>query len=269
MDGGEIELSDYGLLQNSNSTSSNTQVSTSMDSFLDEFLKNTKTCTHTHTCNPPGPDAAHTHTCYHTHTQVFQSEEDDGTNDREPVVSKPRRASGNKEAVRKYREKKKAHTAFLEEEVKKLRVLNQHLVRKLQGQSMLEAEVLRLRGLLMDLRGKIDNELGVLSFQKQCNNTTTSFKEGDCGILQSNGTANGAGMGRQRCEKDTLCFHPQMGTSIEAIGGGGKMVVASWREGNCRPTIIDCRANANDIASAEGYSFDAVEALVSSASQAD
>jgi len=125
---------------------------------FDDFLKSTTACTHTHTCNPPGPSAAmHTHTCLHTHTQVVASDEE---------LRKPRKPLGNREAVRKYREKKKAHAAFLEEEVKKLRATNQQLLRRLQGHAALEAEVVRLRGLLFDVGGKIDAEIDSLPFQK-------------------------------------------------------------------------------------------------------
>ncbi|KAJ0094314.1 hypothetical protein Patl1_17074 [Pistacia atlantica] len=185
----------------------NTDNSASVDLFLDELLKTTRTCTHTHTCNPPGPDlAVHTHTCYHTHTRHSSL--------------KPRRPKGNREAVRKYREKKKAHTAYLEEEVKKLRLLNQQLVRKLQGQAILEAEVARLRGLLAHLKAKIDDELGIFPFQKQCD-TSTVWKEDDCG--------------------------------------------------NCHLAIIDCQANRHDhlMNADQGQTLDAVEAMVSSASQAE
>ncbi|KAK7831283.1 basic leucine zipper 23 [Quercus suber] len=119
MDDGEVELSDNVQLSNPDS-SIDFPATTSIDSFLDDLLKNTRTCTHTHTCNPPGPEAAHTHTCYHTHTQVLSSQEDEQPNNKKKTSSKPRRQSGNREAVRKYREKKKAHTAYLEEEVKKL-----------------------------------------------------------------------------------------------------------------------------------------------------
>ena len=29
-------------------------------------------CSHTHSCNPPGPeDASHSHTCFHTHTHLI------------------------------------------------------------------------------------------------------------------------------------------------------------------------------------------------------
>lgn len=231
MDDGEIEIPDQGFLSNPY-PSSTIQTSSSIDSFLDEFLKNTRTCTHTHTCNPPGPDLAHTHTCYHTHTRLFPSGE-------ENPVEKQRRPLGNREAVRKYREKKKAHTAYLEEEVKKLRLLNQQLVRKLQGQAILEAEISRLRGLLTDLRGKIDSELGVFSL---CN-PTSSFKEGGCG-LDSNGSALVL-----ECGNEVPCFHPHLGASVVASGGGGKIAVP-WEE-NCQPAVIDYRANTNGVVSAE------------------
>ncbi|URD99086.1 BZIP transcription factor [Musa troglodytarum] len=156
MDDGEVDLSSHLLLPNPELTQS-----------FDEFLRRTTTCTHTHACNPPGPAAAaHSHTCYHTHTQVFaageeeEEEEEEGPGDEEPSKSRRRRPLGNREAVRKYREKKKAHAAFLEEEVKKLRLLNRQLLRRLQGQAALEAEAVRLRDLLADLRVKIDAELG-------------------------------------------------------------------------------------------------------------
>ncbi|KAK9283570.1 hypothetical protein L1049_011818 [Liquidambar formosana] len=260
MDDGEIELSDHVPFPNLDSYS-NSQGTASIDSLLDEFLKNTRTCTHTHTCNPPGPDEAHTHTCYHTHTQVFTSEDDDLPKNKEHSNLKARKPSGNREAVRKYREKKKAHTAYLEEEVKKLRLLNQQLVRKLQGQATLEAEIMRLRSLLLDLRGKIDNELGVFPFQKQCN-STTCFKEGDRRV-QSNGAAIGLS-----CDTDLPCFHPHTGPSSQNdIGGSGRMM-ESW-EGNCHPAIIDCHANTTDMARAEGQPMDMVENSVSSASHAE
>lgn len=153
------KLSDNIVLTNQESCS-NFQASTSLNTVSD-LSSSIRTCTHTHTCNSPGPEAVHTHTCYHTHTQVFASEDD--TN------SKPKRISGNREAVRKYREKKKAHTAYLEEEVRKLRLVNQQLVRKLQGQTLLEAELLRLRNILLQLKGKIDSELGSFPFQCQKN----------------------------------------------------------------------------------------------------
>ncbi|KAF7038211.1 hypothetical protein CFC21_048417 [Triticum aestivum] len=132
--------------------------------FDDEFLA----CTHTHTCCnvPSWPAAAHAHTCLHAHTQVIASGEDHAEHDQLRNLRKP---LGNREAVRKYRQKKKAHAAFLEEEVKKLRAANQQLLRRLQGHAALEAEVARLTGLLLDVRGKIDAaEIGALPLEERC-----------------------------------------------------------------------------------------------------
>ncbi|KAJ8900228.1 hypothetical protein K2173_024868 [Erythroxylum novogranatense] len=248
MDDGEVELSDRVLLPNTDS-SSNFQGSASVDSFLDDLLKNTRTCTHTHTCNPPGPDATHTHTCYHTHTQVIASEEEQGRQNKERSKSNSKRPSGNREAVRKYREKKKAQTAYLEEEVKKLRVLNQQLVRKLQGQAILEAEVSRLRSLLVDLRGKIDNELGVFPIQKQ-GASSTIFKDGDCGLLSQ--------VVAPQCQVDLPCFNPQTGSSSQGSDGGNGKLFLSW-EGNCQAAITDCEVNGTNLSNAEGHRRNTVE----------
>ncbi|KAJ6341003.1 hypothetical protein OIU78_009224 [Salix suchowensis] len=228
MDDGEVELSDHVLLPNPDSSGS-LQSSVSVDSLLDEFLNNTRTCTHTHTCNPIGPDAIHTHTCYHTHTQVITSEEDDDLNNRENSNSKAKRPAGNREAVRKYREKKKAHTAYLEEEVKKLRTSNQQLVRKIQQQG----------------------------------DTTAAFKDGNCGAGESTG-----GPVNLQCQTDLPCFHTQVvGSSSQvSIDGDGKLM-ESW-EGNCQPVMENCQANMDNMATAtEGHAMEMVEALMSSASR--
>ncbi|XP_052192724.1 basic leucine zipper 24-like, partial [Diospyros lotus] len=76
-----------------------------------------------------------------------------------PAAEPGRRGSGNTEAVRKYRQKKKAYAAYLEEEVRKLRLLNWQLAEKLQRLEVVESEIVRLRGLLLDLGGEIDEEL--------------------------------------------------------------------------------------------------------------
>jgi hypothetical protein len=198
---------------------------------FDELLKNTTTCTHSHTCNPPGPSVAmHTHTCLHTHIQVMAS----GENNVEEELRKTRKPLGNREAVRKYREKKKAHAAFLEEEVKKLRTTNQQLLRRLQGHISLEAEVVRLRALLFDIRGKIDAEIGTFPFQKQC-----SF-------------------GSVTCTDHSPCFN----TSTEV----------AVREESSRPTIVDCGIDGTGIISHEldipkmVNSVDVIPSFVNSAS---
>ncbi|CAI9765441.1 unnamed protein product [Fraxinus pennsylvanica] len=118
-----------------------------------DALGRTQACTHAHACNTDGPDNSHTHTCYHIHTQVMpapseiQSPSDDNA---ESVERKPKsRPVGNREAVRKYREKKKALNASLEDEVVRLRDLNRQLMKRLQGQALLEAENARLKCLLL------------------------------------------------------------------------------------------------------------------------
>ncbi|KAF5761708.1 putative transcription factor bZIP family [Helianthus annuus] len=111
------------------------------DSVIDDSVKNRRTCPHTHKS---------------AHASV-----------------KLQRPSGNRVAVRKYREKKKAQNAYLEQEVKKLRLVNRALIRKLQLQAALGAEAVRLRKLLMDLKSRIGNELGVSRVYKQsCNGSS-------------------------------------------------------------------------------------------------
>lgn len=65
----------------------------------------------------------------------------------------------NREAVRKYRERKKARTEYLEGEVARLQAINGQLVKRLQGQTAMAAELRRLRGLLSDLQRTLNREL--------------------------------------------------------------------------------------------------------------
>ncbi|KAK1412169.1 hypothetical protein QVD17_33187 [Tagetes erecta] len=96
-----------------------------------------------------------------------------GDHDHIPVKHE-RGSSGNRVAVRRYREKKKAQSVYLEEEVKKLRVVNRVLIRKLQLQAALEAEAARLRRLLMCLKAQIGDGLGVSRIRKQNYNGVSS-----------------------------------------------------------------------------------------------
>ncbi|CAA2983928.1 basic leucine zipper 23-like [Olea europaea var. sylvestris] len=135
-----------------------------------DSLGRTQACTHAHACKTVGPDNSHTHTCYHIHTQVVPapSEVPSPSDDTaESVENKSKkRPVGNREAVRKYREKKKARAASLEDEVVRLRALNQQLMKRLQGQALLEAEIARLKCLLVDFRGRIEGEIGAFPYQK-------------------------------------------------------------------------------------------------------
>jgi Basic region leucine zipper len=142
-----------------------------MDSFFDGILNDSEhhVCTHTHTCNPPGPDHPHTHTCYHMHTKTLPVPTDqtsDSAGKTPNSSTSKKQPYGNREAVKKYREKKKAHTASLEDEVARLRAHNQHLLKRLQGQTALEAELAKLRYLLVDIRGRIEGEIGAFPYKK-------------------------------------------------------------------------------------------------------
>ncbi|KAL9250661.1 Basic leucine zipper 19-like protein [Drosera capensis] len=170
----ELESSNQEVVSGSNS--GEIQCSDSMNSFYAELLgDDALACTHTHTCNPPGPDSSHTHTCFHVHTKIVAAPNDENgaTNDdcAESVVQKGRkRPLGNREAVRKYREKKKAHTVSLEDEIVRLRALNQELLKRLQRQADLEREVARLKFLLLDIRGRIEGAIGSFPYQKPVQN---------------------------------------------------------------------------------------------------
>ncbi|GLT61297.1 hypothetical protein SLA2020_340160 [Shorea laevis] len=119
MEDGELDFSNHEVF--SSPKMGEFPSSSSMDSFFDELLKDTHACTHTHTCNPSGPDSSHTHTCFHVHTKIVPvpSEDKVSTDDTAESNEKQlkKRPLGNREAVRKYREKKKARAASLEDEV--------------------------------------------------------------------------------------------------------------------------------------------------------
>ncbi|CAK7329489.1 unnamed protein product [Dovyalis caffra] len=177
MDDGELDYSNQELFLSPNMDDIPSSCSFG---FLDDLLMNdTHACSHTHTCNPSGPDKPHTHVCVHSHTRILPPSEDKATSDdtAESTEKKlKKRPLGNREAVRKYREKKKAKAASLEDEVKHLRALNQQLLKRLQGHAALEAEVARLKCLLVDIRGRIEGEIGSFPYQKSANNVNlTNF----------------------------------------------------------------------------------------------
>ncbi|WOL18886.1 basic leucine zipper 19 [Canna indica] len=195
--------------------------SCSIDSLFDEFLNDDQphTCTHTHTCNPPGPDLSHTHTCFHVHTKILPASSRQTAESTEKRSSIKKRSCGNREAVRKYREKKKAHAASLEEEAAQLRAINQQLMKRLRGQASLEAEISRLKCLLVDLRGRIEGEIGSFPYQKPVkgngnfvsNVTTTQAK-----MLGGAQVENSCGF---HCDDQAYCPHP--GMQVKNVGEDG------------------------------------------------
>ncbi|KAM2798438.1 hypothetical protein COP1_003393 [Malus domestica] len=170
MDDHEVDFSNQEVFSPAN-MGGELASSCSMDTFFDDLLKDTHACTHTHTCNPPGPDYSHTHTCFHVHTKIVSSASENKADDTcESGEKKSKKQPlGNKVAVRKYRENKKARVKLLEAEVVNLRAENRQLVMRLQGQPALEAEIARLKCLLVDIRGRIEGEIGSFPYQKSVN----------------------------------------------------------------------------------------------------
>ncbi|KAJ4966961.1 hypothetical protein NE237_018810 [Protea cynaroides] len=239
MDDGELDYSNHDIFSSPKMGEDQFPSSCSMDSFFDEILKDTHACTHTHTCNPPGPDYSHSHTCFHVHTKILPAPEDNvATDDTEESSEKKskKRPLGNREAVRKYREKKKARAASLEDEVARLRGLNQQLMKRLQGQAALEAEIARLKCLLVDIRGRIEGEIGSFPYQK-------SAKTGD-GIqnllhpnLSSAYVMNPCDL---RCDDQVYCLHPGMESK------GGNAVGSNGQGSNaCEIGNVQCMGNPN------------------------
>ncbi|KAK4754615.1 hypothetical protein SAY87_002719 [Trapa incisa] len=209
MDDGELDFSNQVFSTPDaflNSTGEIATSSRSIDSFLDEIFRDAQ-CTHTHTCNPPGPDSSHTHTCFHVHTKIVPAlgEDDKADGDSAESTEKKRPASkkqplGNREAVRKYREKKKARTASLEDEAVRLRAMNQMLLKRLQGQAVLEAEIGRLKCLLVDIRGRIEGEIGSFPYRKPSNMGNSMPLSGGAYMMNPCNV---------QCGGQIYCLHPE------------------------------------------------------------
>ncbi|KAJ1261063.1 hypothetical protein BS78_10G279700 [Paspalum vaginatum] len=202
--------------------------SCSMDSYFDDILKDTEhhACTHTHTCNPPVHDLSHTHTCVHVHTKIVAASPDaaDSPPDNSGGGASKKRPSGNRAAVRKYREKKKAHTASLEEEVVHLRALNQQLMKKLQNHAALEAEVARLRCLLVDIRGRIEGEIGAFPYQRPVKNVDLVSSVDQGSFLGGAQVANSCDF---RCSDQMYCSPGMQGAMSGQVLGQGACDIAN------------------------------------------
>lgn len=236
MDDGELDFSNQEVFSSPN-MGGEIPSSCSMDSFFDEIFKDSHACTHTHTCNPPGPDYSHTHTCYHVHTKIVPAPTEDkaatdDTAESEEKKSK-KRPLGNREAVRKYREKKKARAASLEDEVVRLRTLNQQLLKRLQGQAALEAEIARLKCLLVDIRGRIEGEIGTFPYQKSVgpNMPNPNMPGAQAYVMNPCNV---------QCEGQVYCLHPEVdGKCGDAAALNGQGFSA------CEFESLQCLANQN------------------------
>lgn len=245
MGDGELEFSHEELFPSINMGELPTNCS--MDSLFgrfDEILKDTHACTHEHICNPMGPDASHTHTCLHVHTKILpapsdqdKASADDTTESRE---NKPKKRSpGNREAVRKYREKKKARAASLEDEVARLNSLNQQLMKRLQGQVALEAENARLKCLLVDIRGRIEGEIGSFPYRKSVRSAGNSLQNIAHKSSHRAYAMDTCNMTMQ-CDDLVCCFHPTVGQS-----GENKSLHNGQEIGGCGFKNFQCLENQN------------------------
>ncbi|XP_010265995.1 PREDICTED: basic leucine zipper 19-like isoform X2 [Nelumbo nucifera] len=239
MDDGELDFSNQEMFSSPN-MGDQPPSSCSMDSFFDELLNDTHACTHTHTCNPPGPDFTHTHTCFHVHTKILSAPSEDkiATDDTAESVEKKakKRPLGNREAVRKYREKKKARAASLEDEVVKLRALNQQLLKRLQGQAALEAEIARLKCLLVDIRGRIEGEIGSFPYQK-----LPKSSDGVQNLVHA--SLPGAYVMNPcdlRCDDQVYCLHPGVEGKV-----GESAVLNDQGLSACEMDNLQCMGNSN------------------------
>jgi len=242
VDGGDINFSSNMVDDLGNGSS--------MESFFEEILRDTThACTHTHTCNPPGPDNTHTHTCFHTHTKILAAPDGEKSADTaespQNSSSKPKkRPVGNREAVRKYREKKKARTASLEEEVLHLTTLNQQLLRRLQGQAALEAEIARLKCLLADFRGRIDGELGSYPYQKSIRMDKTC---NDAPFRQPMPGGYVLDPCNIWCNADAACHDPTLASNSEGGVQHERDSGARWN-GECGQISGHCQGLKGDMA---------------------
>ncbi|KAI3853675.1 hypothetical protein MKW98_025192 [Papaver atlanticum] len=95
-------------------------------------------------------------------TTTEETDESDGKKSK-------KRPHGNRESVRKYREKKKARQASIEDELNRMRIVNQQLLKRLQVLVALEQELARFKCLLVEIRGRIKGELGSFPYQNPTN----------------------------------------------------------------------------------------------------
>ncbi|CAI9113487.1 OLC1v1014099C1 [Oldenlandia corymbosa var. corymbosa] len=137
-------------------------------------------CSHTHTCNPPGPHNTHTHSCIHVHTKIVPapappSIEDKIRHDDAVEAAEEKKATkrtlSNRVAVGKYRANKKAKAALIEEELAKSKALIQQLMEELTKQqamyqrlmeekALIEGENVNFKYLVIDIKSRIEGMIG-------------------------------------------------------------------------------------------------------------
>ncbi|MCL7029610.1 hypothetical protein MKW94_011182 [Papaver nudicaule] len=130
------------------------------DCFFYDILDDTHASIHTNKPEqgvPQNPELAHSPNYVHFGTRTLPVEEKSTTEDTD------------ESSVRRYRERKKARQAAVEDELIKMRIVNQKLLKRLQGIIALEQQVARFKCLLVEIRGRIKGQLGSFPYQNPTN----------------------------------------------------------------------------------------------------
>ncbi|KAI3934387.1 hypothetical protein MKW92_032591 [Papaver armeniacum] len=155
-----------------------TNVSCAVDScFFNDILDHTHESDHTNTSNQPEQgtsqnlDLPHSPNFINFGTKSLPVEEKTTTEETDESDDKKskKRPHGNRESVRKYRERKKARQASTEDELNRMRIVNQQLIKRMQGLVALEQEVERFKCLLVEIRGRIKGVLGSFPYKNPKN----------------------------------------------------------------------------------------------------
>ncbi|KAI3830908.1 hypothetical protein MKW92_046926 [Papaver armeniacum] len=159
--------------------------------FFNDILDHTHESDHTNTSNQPEQgtpqnlDLPHSPNFINFGTKALPVEEKTTTEKTDESMTKKskNRPHGNRESVRKYRERKKARQASTEDELNRMRIVNQQLIKRMQGLCLLVEIRGRIKGLLGSFPYKNPkNGIGVIpqNIPRPC----TSVGVGSCEVNQ-------------------------------------------------------------------------------------
>lgn len=187
MDNGELDFSNQEVLSRTNMDEIGIPSSVSMDSLFEQLMTDDHHCHQNHNHhnddNVDHGDQTQTN-CFHAHTRIISPQtttttttttttaEDKATVSTDDSIESTDKKSkknpmGNREAVRKYRERKKQRAASMEAEVVRLRSVNQQLMKRVQNQAAMVNEIARLKYLLVDIRGRIGGEISSFPYNQK------------------------------------------------------------------------------------------------------
>ena len=132
-----------------------------------------------------------------------------------------------------------------------LRALNQQLMKKLQSHAALEAEVARLRCLLVDIRGRIEGEIGAFPYQRPAAavKNIDLMSSVDQGSFLGGAAAQVTNACDFRCNDQMYCNPGMQGAISGQVLGQGACDVASIqcigsiKSGSTKPVSAVCFPN--------------------------